>query len=628
MADSTIIKNALLFDGKGSFPVYKDVAFENGVITKIEDSIPADGFAAVVDASGQWLMPGLLDIHTHLDIEVEVSPGLGEAVRHGTTTVVVGNCSLGTSFGKQTNSGVGANPIVDCFARVESMPKDVLEKCIANISWNNTGDYLDHFKNIPLGPNVVALLPHSMLRIEAMGLEAAISRKASEQELNKMCELVDDAMQQGYAGLSLDSLPFHYLSNDPHKDKRIPTQMADRKEIFPLMQLVRQYDRVMQTTPDVDNLLNFIRRLFWSSARLYKQPMKISALTAMDFPAVPSLYKVLLGIASLVNSKLFKGKLHFQALPTNFRTYANGVDTPIFEELKSTRQLIACEMNDRKARLALMNDPVWEQQYRKDMIKVMPDSGRLKPWQKPLTFLLTPTKIVIDSAPIRCWAGDTVADILARLKNYRESEGVRGAKDSEEAAFFARMPASVISLADFYLYCLKEFDREFRWWTDVANTRPELVRHILFHQGTLPGFNDSGAHISSLAFYDGNLMTLKIAQACGLQKVAQAVKRLSSEPAEFFSVDAGVIKLGAQADLVLINPEALRRYDTNENRQRVYVDHFEMECLVNRSNGVVDQVYINGERVWEKASRFTSSLGTKTLGRVLRSQSSRFATAL
>ena len=53
--------------------------------------------AQVVEADGQWLMPGLIDNHTHFDLEVEVAPGLPEAVRHGTTSVVMSNCSLGSS---------------------------------------------------------------------------------------------------------------------------------------------------------------------------------------------------------------------------------------------------------------------------------------------------------------------------------------------------------------------------------------------------------------------------------------------------------------------------------------------------------------------------------------------------
>ena len=67
--------------------------------------VPPREEAWASDASGQGLLPGMVDIHTHLDLEVEVNPGLGEAVRHGTTSVVVGNCSLGTAFGAQEKNG-------------------------------------------------------------------------------------------------------------------------------------------------------------------------------------------------------------------------------------------------------------------------------------------------------------------------------------------------------------------------------------------------------------------------------------------------------------------------------------------------------------------------------------------
>ena len=76
-------------------------------------------------------MPGLFDVHTHLDLEVELDPRLPEVVRHGTTTVVVSNCSLGLAFGRQNRNG--EEPIVDCFARVENMPKHVLQKAAARV---------------------------------------------------------------------------------------------------------------------------------------------------------------------------------------------------------------------------------------------------------------------------------------------------------------------------------------------------------------------------------------------------------------------------------------------------------------------------------------------------------------
>ncbi len=132
----------------------------------------------------------------------------------------------------------------------------------------------------------------------------------------------------------------------------------------------------------------------------------------------------------------------------------------------------------------------------------------------------------------------------------------------------------------------------------------------------LPGFNDSGAHLINLAFFDGNLLTLQIAQRRSLERVAEAVKRLTCEPAEFFGIDAGRLDVGAQADLVLIDPEALRRYDTDANRRMVYREIFEHEQLVNRSDGVVTAVFIAGEQVWD-GREFSPALGTRQLGRPL-----------
>ena len=102
------------------------------------------------------------------------------------------------------------------------------------MDWDNSGDYLKHLDEIALGPNMAPLIPHSMLRIQAMGLEAAIRRDATEEELNKMEELLEDAVNQGYIGFSTDNLPFHYLSIAPNTSSsncsmRSMTSNADSK---------------------------------------------------------------------------------------------------------------------------------------------------------------------------------------------------------------------------------------------------------------------------------------------------------------------------------------------------------------------------------------------------------------
>src|SRR5260221_7178678 len=195
-----LFRNALVFDGTGALPVQQDVAVKDGRIAALGTRLAAEQAERTIDATGKWLMPGLLDIHTHFDLEVELEPGLPKAVRHGTTTAVVSNCSLGLAFGAQRRNG--ADPIVDCFARVENVPKHVLRKVVDKVTWNESQGYLDHFARLPLGANIVPMIPHSMLRIEVMGLPASVSRDPTPDELVKMGALVDKGMREGYVGFS------------------------------------------------------------------------------------------------------------------------------------------------------------------------------------------------------------------------------------------------------------------------------------------------------------------------------------------------------------------------------------------------------------------------------------------
>ena len=321
----------MVFDGTGNMPVVEDLAIFNGKVLARGANLDVAEVGETVDAEGQWLIPGLLDIHTHLDLEVEVNPGVPEAVRHGTTTVLVGNCSLGIAFGAQIKGD--ENPILDCFTRVENMPKSVLSKCLPKLTWDSTAGYLDHFAYIPLGPNVASFIPHSMMRIEAMGTDAAVNREPTTEERIKLKQIMEDAMKQGYMGLSTDQIVFHYLANDPNKDIRIPSHFAECDELRPCLEIVRKHGGVWQTNPDGEKMLRTLKRYFWSASRFRGAPLKISALTAIDFVSVPGVWQKMLKLGKVINSKLLGGKIHFQALGGSFRMWSDGMISPVFEEL-------------------------------------------------------------------------------------------------------------------------------------------------------------------------------------------------------------------------------------------------------------------------------------------------------
>jgi N-acyl-D-aspartate/D-glutamate deacylase len=598
-----LIRNALVFDGTGSAPRREDVAVAGRSIAARGPALDPSRAHKVVAAADRWLMPGLLDIHTHLDLEVELAPGLPESVRHGTTTVVVGNCSLGTAFGAQRRNG--EDPILDCFARVENVPKSVLRKVVDHMDWDTTAGYLAHLGKLPLGPNIVPLLPHSMLRIEVMGTAAAVSRAPTSEELGRMAQLLEEAMLQGYAGFSTDAIPFHYLANAPHTDRRIPAQHASLGELRALLAVVRGHGRVWQCTPDASNRVATFLRFFFTSGRLFGRPLKTSALTAVDLTHERNTWKLFPKIADLLNSRLVNGRFHFQVLATPFRMYAEGAICPIFEEFESSRQLMACDIEDVDARRAVMATDAFGELF----VREWHDRGAVSTFNRDLDAM------TVERCPVAEWQGETFGTIHRRLREFQS--GRRDvARSPAEAEALASFPDPIGREGAFLLHLVRRYDRGLRWWFTVANDRPEVLEQLLFHRHMLPGFNDSGAHLINLAFFDGNLLTLQVAQRHSVERVAQAVKRLTREPAEFFGVDAGRLEVGAQADLVLIDPEALRSYDTDANRRMVYREIFEHDQLVNRSDGVVTGVFIAGEQVWDGRG-FTPALGTRKLGRPL-----------
>ncbi|MDP5071555.1 MAG: amidohydrolase family protein, partial [Congregibacter sp.] len=188
--------------------------------------------------------------------------------------------------------------------------------------------------------------------------------------------------------------------------------------------------------------------------------------------------------------------------------------------------------------------------------------------------------------------------------------------DAEREAF-ASVTERPDSDATVMLFLMRRYDKGFRYWADVSNIGNRATLDYLMHPQALPGFNDSGAHLTNMAFFDGNLMSLKLAQQQGDAVVAKMVKRLTREPAEFFNIDVGTLNLGAQADLVLIDPEVLRDWDCNDTREYVFRDLFGHHQMVNRPPAIVRQVMIRGQLAWEDGE-FMQVLGEETLGRALR----------
>ncbi len=595
-----ILRDAKIFDGSGGPGRVGDIAVKGGKIAAIGGRLPTSETAQILDAAGQWLTPGLLDIHTHEDLEAELDPGLPEVVRHGTTSVIVGNCSIGLAFGNQRNEN--QDPIVDCFARVENIPKNVLAKAAERATWRTPAQYLEHIDALPLSANMAPFLPHSMLRIEVMGLQDSVSRQPTKKELERMGRLLEEALQAGYIGMSTDGLPLHFLANAPNLNKRIPTQYAEFEEYKYLADILRKHDRVWQMTPATDQGALTLRLFALSSGRLYGKPLKITALAAIDSVNNRSNAARALLFAKLLNHSWVAGNFRMQALAAPFLIFSEGAVSPLAEANPLMRRLIETEIDEADKRRAILSDPEFIEAFQtmwgrgKSGFNLAHLRRKLRLESEFLTRDLN--DMVIYRSPIESWAGQSMAWIFYRYRAW--CVDVDSCDDGLEREVFAAMGATISDDGVFFLALLRHFDTDLHWQYVAANQDPGMIKRLLLHPQLIPGFNDSGAHVTNMAFFDGNLRALNIGLKDSEACFSHMLSRLTSEPADFFGLKGvGRIEPGARADLLLLNPEALASYDGEAGIEYIYRDVFDCHQLVNRSPGVVAGVFVGGRRVWD-----------------------------
>jgi N-acyl-D-aspartate/D-glutamate deacylase len=151
----TVIVNGRWFDGTGAPSARRNIIVRDGRVATITPEPLDTAGADVIDATGQWVIAGIIDIHTHYDVEILCEPELSESLRHGVTTVMLGSCSLSTVYLDNVDAG-------DIFGREEAIPRRyVIEHLDAARSWSNPAEYVAELDRRNLGPNVAAFMGHS-----------------------------------------------------------------------------------------------------------------------------------------------------------------------------------------------------------------------------------------------------------------------------------------------------------------------------------------------------------------------------------------------------------------------------------------------------------------------------------
>ena len=565
-----IIRQGRVFDGTPGPSREADVLIEGGRVLKIEANSPARGRQEIA-ASGHWVMPGAIDIHTHYDAEVEVAPGLLESLQHGVTSLIFGNCSLSLALGN-------AEDMIDLFARVENLPRATLAKWLdGKVDWHTPGQYYEHLERLALGPNIATLMGHSNLRLAVLGKTRSLKpTRLDWGEKNALRSLAHEAMEAGYLGLSIDMLQWHRWKGFKYNGASAPSHYARMSEFRLLADVLRQHDRVLQATPDAGRRY-LVPLLALLSHGLGRNPLRMSMLTSLDFTNNRRLGPMTRRLASVINDGL-RGNLRFQSLSVPFELWSDGCNTPVFEEMQAS----ACLMNADSAaqRQLLYRDSDWRRQLRREWLSRFGAS-----FHKDLA------RMQIVGCPDAALVGQSFADVALR-----------------------RGQAAV----DTFIDLISEYDEHIRWHSVIANDRPAEMRRYLQHPYIQLGFSDAGAHNRNLAFQNSHLWFLR---DCLLHSdalpIEKAVWRITGELADWFGLDAGYLQEGRVADVLVLDPHALNT-DLSGPQETTDPRFDGAMRMVTRSGRAVQQVIVGGQRVLDQG-RPHPEFEQRRFGRLLRS---------
>jgi len=573
-----LIRGGTVFDGSGQRPGLRaDVLVHDGIVAQIGLDLPAPEDAMVIDATGKWVTPGFVDLHTHYDAELELAPALGESVRHGITSVLVGSCGLSFAMGTPED-------LADQFCRVEAVPYDTVLPLLEKIKdWETPAEYLDHLDALPLGPNVTAMFGHSAVRSAVMGLGRSVDEKArpTPRELSEMTRHLNDALDAGYLGMSFNTLPWDKLDGDRYRSKATPSVYAKWKEYRHFAKVLRARDRVMQMVPDLAGRWN-IPLIGGISTGVGRKPLKMMVISLIDSVAMRGTHRLAGGATNFLNTRL-NADMRWQSLPLPFELWVDGMEVPVMEELGAGTR--ALHETDLEARQALLDDPAWREMFKRQWANPLSP----KAWHRDLD---EPT--IID-CPDPALVGRSFAHIAAE----------RG-----------------IEPLDCFLDLQAEYGNDLRWYTVVGNDRLPELEYVVDHPAVLIGFSDAGAHLRNMAYYDFPLHLFRLqvrAEAEGRDLMApeRAVHRVSGEIADFLGIDAGHLEVGRRADIVVVDPATLDdRLDSMTEEEMVGMPG--LDRLVRRHDDCVTSVLINGRLAWHDGA-FTDGFGDQRgYGTVLR----------
>ena len=498
MSYDLIIKNGTVIDGTGAFRRRADVAVKDGKVAEIGKV--SGGAAQTIDASDLIVSPGFVDPHTHYDAQICWDPLVSCTSWHGVTTVVMGNCGVGIAPCKPAAREVAAWDLVN----VEAIPFEALSKGIS-WEWESFPDFLTAAARRGAGINLAFLAPLTPFRHYVLGDES-MEREATPAETTQVAALLQEAVGAGAFGFSTTILPQHI----GYEGRPLACRLASTDELKAYANVLRDAGRgaieialtrcAGRVSEDEQGLLEFLldesqRPVTWLAMASRPDQPEASADTLRRLEPL-----IKRGGVPQVLCKPFVMQMDLRN-PFSFADME--LWQPVFNQpLEKQKEFY--------------RNPEFRRAFRAELKKPHLFQGR---WNR--------VEVLETASPA--------------LKQYeRKTVGEIAEQRHEDP------------LDTFFNLALED-DLNIQY--TMQQYHEEGIQRLITDPRTMIGLSDGGAHVNMLcdAGYCTYLLGTWVRERQALT-LENAIKRITSEPADFFGIkDRGRLKVGLPADVAIFD---------------------------------------------------------------------------
>ena len=527
-----VIRNGNIVDGSGKKPFLGDIAIDEGKITKVGEVINSG--KKEIDANGNLVSPGWVDIHTHYDGQVCWDPYLTPSSWHGVTTVVMGNCGVGFAPVKPGDQ----NFLIQLMEGVEDIPGTALHEGI-DWEWETFPEFLDAIEKKEFVMDLGFMIGHGPVRSYVMGYDRCQNQvDASKDEINQMSEIVEKAINAGALGFSTSRTILH---RDVH-GVYVPGTEASSEE---MKELAFAVDRAGEGTLEiVSDWLDQEIEMSWMKEYVEKSDCGLTVLQTNGDSVKTILF---------CEEQFLKGKNVRPQFPGRNVGLMFGLESSLhpFIGHPSYKEISHLPLNER---LSIMRDPAFKQKilnespsFREDLQKAAKEQKSNKTKEeikaeaeigKKLISNYETQFILSDPPNYEPTREDSIA-YIAEQRNQSEEEVIYDEliKDNGKSLIYA---------------C----------FTSYENHKLEFVETFYKLKSSVAGGSDGGAHCGLIC--DASMPTTNLSHwardrsAGNKIPLELIIRKQTKDTAETYGLfDRGEIKTGMIADINIIDFEKL-----------------------------------------------------------------------